>query len=114
MDVQFVGTTGVSSVFSISGIETNMFQTEVFGLNSLLTDSPGFVQLIRGEYVNIIEALKPLSWNLSASAVGEIELIIPGPIANISYGIRIGRELEKIKVPRLYPPIYINPTERGK
>lgn len=45
--------------------------------------------------------------------VASIEFIVPGPIANIEYGFNLGKEQSTIKVPRVYPPIYIEPRSRN-
>lgn len=88
--------------------------SSVSGVGQLLGDYREYHYLLLGNYgTSLLAAEKPSYQNNYPTVVYPISTVVPGPIANISYGIRVGRDLERIEVPRVYPPIYINPRSRN-
>lgn len=116
--VNSASTPGTFSMGS-SYITTNILNADLVnkGAPDTTTVWEAEPSVIKGErIVSLIIPLKPNPFayeSIESKDAYSIELIVPGPIANISYGIRIGRDLERIEVPRVYPPIYINPRSRN-
>jgi len=95
-------------------ITTNILNSSVIGVQFVASVLIDEILLTKGERIpSVIEPIKPNYVENGELVIASIDMIVPGPIANISYGIRIGRDLERIEVPRVYPPIYINPRSRN-
>ena len=109
-----------ATVQSFSGkyITTTIINSSVLGVDGILVTAPApTVYTVKGDdsIPSLLAAEKANSFPTTSLGVhvAQIQVIVPGPIANITYGIRIGRDLERIEVPRVYPAIYINPRSRN-
>lgn len=103
--------------FPESYITTNIQNYTVSNVGAIIPSLYTSVQVTKGEKESP-SLLAPDKGNLFPQSsvpvsVTSIEFIIPGPIANIEYGFNLGKEQSTIKVPRVYPPIYIEPRSRN-
>lgn len=114
-DIEVVGYDVTEGGFSLSSAPVmSILTSSVSSVEQVIGDYREYHYLLLGNYgTSLLAASKPSYYNTSPTVVYPISTVVPGPIANISYGIRVGRDLERIEVPRVYPAIYINPRSRN-